>query len=87
MEKLLDNNKSLQIKPRHPDKPVSRGATAFHEAVINSTWIKDIIYELVKQMRNQAGQRQVSNVNYSLAQNIGGAESNVTMHILKKVSI
>ncbi|MEK6983246.1 MAG: thiolase family protein [Nanoarchaeota archaeon] len=43
------------------------------------------IYELVKQMRNEAGERQVSNVKCALAQNIGGAGSTVTVHILKKV--
>ena len=45
------------------------------------------IYELVKQMRNDAGERQVSNVHYGLAQNIGGAGSTVAVHILKKVNI
>jgi acetyl-CoA C-acetyltransferase len=44
------------------------------------------IYELVKQMRGEAGDRQVSNVKYALAQNIGGAGSTVTVHILRKVS-
>jgi acetyl-CoA C-acetyltransferase len=43
------------------------------------------IYEIVKQMRNEAGERQVSNVKYGLAQNIGGAGSTVTVHILRKV--
>ena len=52
---------------------------------ISATGISQI-YELAKQMRNQAGDRQVSNVNYALAQNIGGAGSTVTVHILKKVS-
>ena len=42
---------SNQIKHWSPDKPTSKGATAFHEAVINSTWIKDIIYELVNIVR------------------------------------
>ena len=44
------------------------------------------VYELVKQMRNQAGERQVSNVNYALSHNIGGAGSSISVHILKKVS-
>ncbi len=44
------------------------------------------IYELVKQMRSEAEQRQVSNISYALAQNIGGAGSTVTVHILRKVS-
>jgi acetyl-CoA C-acetyltransferase len=43
------------------------------------------IYELVKQMRNEAGERQVNNIKYALAQNIGGAGSTVSVHILKKV--
>ena len=52
---------------------------------ISATGISQI-YELVKQMRNEAGERQVSNVNCALAQNIGGAGSTVAVHILKKVS-
>jgi len=51
---------------------------------ISATGISQI-YELVKQIRNDAGDRQVSNINYALAQNIGGAGSTVTVHILKKV--
>lgn len=47
MEKLLGKNESLQIKPWRPDKPTSKGATAFHEAVFNSSWLKDILHELV----------------------------------------
>ena len=52
---------------------------------ISATGISQI-YELVKQMRKQAGERQVDNIKYALAQNIGGAGSTVTVHILKKVS-
>ena len=52
---------------------------------ISATGISQI-YELTKQMRKQAGDRQVSNVNYALAQNIGGAGSTVIVHILKKVA-
>jgi len=51
---------------------------------ISATGVSQI-YELVKQMRNEAGERQVSGVKYALAQNIGGAGSTVTVHILKKV--
>ncbi|MBI2656232.1 thiolase family protein, partial [Candidatus Woesearchaeota archaeon] len=52
---------------------------------ISATGISQV-YELVKQIRNEAGERQVSNVKYALAQNIGGAGSTVTVHILKKVN-
>jgi len=52
---------------------------------ISATGISQL-YELVKQMRNQAGERQVDNIKYGLAQNIGGAGSTVTVHILKKLN-
>jgi acetyl-CoA C-acetyltransferase len=52
---------------------------------ISATGISQI-YELVKQMRGEAGDRQINNVKYGLAQNIGGAGSTVSVHILKKVS-
>ncbi len=51
---------------------------------ISATGISQI-YELVKQMRKEAKDRQVDNVKYALAQNIGGAGSTVTVHILEKV--
>jgi acetyl-CoA C-acetyltransferase len=51
---------------------------------ISATGISQI-YELAKQMRNQAGDRQVDNIKYGLAQNIGGAGSTAAVHILKKV--
>ena len=51
---------------------------------ISATGVSQI-YELTKQIRNDAGDRQVSNVKYVLAQNIGGAGSTVTVHILRKV--
>ncbi len=43
------------------------------------------IYEIVKQMRNQAGDRQITNNKIALAHNIGGVGGTVTCHILKKV--
>ena len=43
------------------------------------------IYEIVKQMRNEAGDRQVSKTKTALSQNIGGVGSTVTVHIMKKV--
>ncbi|MBD3164227.1 thiolase domain-containing protein [Candidatus Woesearchaeota archaeon] len=42
------------------------------------------IYELVKQIRNEAGDRQVNNPKLALAHNIGGAGGTVACHILKK---
>ncbi|MFH1641842.1 MAG: thiolase family protein [Nanoarchaeota archaeon] len=44
-----------------------------------------MIYELVKQLRGQCKERQVSNLKYALAQNIGGAGGTISVHILEKV--
>ena len=52
---------------------------------ISATGISQV-YELTKQMKKQAGERQVDNIEYALAQNIGGAGSTVTVHILRKVN-
>ena len=53
---------------------------------ISATGVSQI-YELVKQMRKEAGERQVGkSIKYALAQNIGGAGSTVAVHILKKVN-
>ncbi len=52
---------------------------------ISATGIAQV-YELVNQMRGQAEGRQIDDVKYALAQNIGGAGSTVSVHILKKVS-
>ncbi|HZX44298.1 MAG TPA: thiolase domain-containing protein, partial [Candidatus Nanoarchaeia archaeon] len=44
-----------------------------------------MIYEMTKQMRKEAGDRQLSHINYSLSHNIGGAGGNTACHILKRV--
>ncbi len=43
------------------------------------------IYEIVKQMRKQAGKRQLDKTEIGLAHNVGGVGSTVTVHILKHV--
>jgi acetyl-CoA C-acetyltransferase len=44
-----------------------------------------MVHELVKQLRGEAGDRQVTNLKYGLAQNIGGAGGSISVHILGKV--
>jgi acetyl-CoA C-acetyltransferase len=51
---------------------------------ISATGIAQI-YEIVRQMRSEAGDRQLSRKKTALAQNIGGVGSTVTVHIFKKV--
>lgn len=43
------------------------------------------IYELVKQLRKEAKDRQVSKAKIALAHNVGGAGGTVTINILKKI--
>ncbi|MBU0614711.1 MAG: thiolase family protein [Nanoarchaeota archaeon] len=44
-----------------------------------------MIYEILKQMRGEAGDRQLSKVRNALAHNIGGAGGTTVAHILKKI--
>ena len=52
---------------------------------ISATGVSQI-YEIVKQMRNEAGDRQVEKPKYGLALNIGGVGSTATVHILKNLN-
>lgn len=44
-----------------------------------------MVYELTKQLKGEADDRQISNLKYGLAHNIGGAGGSVSVHILEKV--
>ncbi|MBU0614716.1 MAG: thiolase domain-containing protein [Nanoarchaeota archaeon] len=43
------------------------------------------IYEVVKQLRGQAKERQVSDAKYGLTENKGGVGASITVHVFKKV--
>jgi acetyl-CoA C-acetyltransferase len=43
------------------------------------------IHEIVEQMRNQAGDRQITNNRIALAHNVGGVGGTVTSHILRRI--
>ena len=78
------NDKERSYKPKRQNaRKYKRGLKAKGHP-ISATGVSQI-YELVKQMRDQAGERQVDGVKYALAQNVGGAGSTVTVHILKNV--
>ena len=51
---------------------------------ISATGVSQI-YEIVKQMRKQAGKRQIDKVRIGLAHNVGGVGSTATVHILKHI--
>lgn len=44
------------------------------------------VYEIVKQLRREAGERQVNEHKYGLTQNIGGAGGSISVHIFKKIA-
>ena len=44
------------------------------------------IYEIAKQMRGKAGERQIKKPKYGLAHNLGGVGSMATVHILKNLN-
>ena len=52
---------------------------------ISATGVSQI-YEIVKQMRNECGERQIEKPEYGLALNIGGVGSTATVHILKNLN-
>ena len=44
---------SAHLSSWHPNKPVSKGATAYHDAVVNSSWHIENIEELIKIVRKK----------------------------------
>jgi acetyl-CoA C-acetyltransferase len=42
------------------------------------------IVEVVQQLRGEAGETQVSDPEFGMAQNIGGSGSNIVTHIFKR---
>jgi len=72
------------IKPWHPDRPTSKGATTFHEAVFNSSWIKDILYELAK-IANQ--QIKDDNIVVDFGAGTGTSALLLLKHIQKKFKL
>lgn len=43
----------LQLKTWRPDRPVSKGATAYHEAVINAAYYIELVDDLMKKIRSR----------------------------------
>jgi acetyl-CoA C-acetyltransferase len=50
---------------------------------VGATGVKQIV-ELAMQLRNEAGARQVSNVDVGLAHNVGGSGATAVVHILRR---
>ena len=43
----MAKNKNLSFENWKPDRPVSKGASAYHGAVVNTSWHKENIKELI----------------------------------------
>lgn len=48
MQNILENRQRFNLKPWQPDRPVSKGATAYHDAVANAPYYLENLNELVK---------------------------------------
>ena len=46
-------------KPWHPDRPVSKGATAYHDAVVNASWHIDNIRELIRIVNKKIKEKDI----------------------------
>lgn len=59
MPKTLTKDQTLQLKPWRPTKPVSKGATAYHDAVSNASYYLLILDELVKKVSHKIKEEDV----------------------------
>lgn len=61
----------------------TRGGLKARGHPVGATGMYQIV-EVVQQLRGQAGETQVSNATFGMAQNIGGSGSNVVTHIIRR---
>lgn len=72
------------ITPWHPSKPTSKGATAYHDAVINASWHKKNIGELIKLVRKNI---RDGHVVVDFGAGTGGSAVYLLKHIKKPFSL
>lgn len=73
-----------EIRPSGRIPIATRGGLKARGHPVGATGVYQLV-EVVQQLRGDAGQTQVENARYGMAQNIGGSGSNIIMHILKAV--
>jgi acetyl-CoA C-acetyltransferase len=71
-----------EIRPTGRIPIATRGGLKARGHPVGATGMYQIV-EVVQQLRGQAGETQVPNARYGMAQNIGGSGSNIITHILK----
>ena len=70
----------LSLKSWHPDKPVSIGATAYHEAVANTSWHIDNISELIRLVKNKIK-------NNDIVVDFGAGTGGSAVYLLKNINV
>lgn len=73
----------IKISGRIP--VATRGGLKARGHPVGATGMYQIV-EVVEQLRGEAGETQVSEPEFGMAQNIGGSGSNIVTHILKRVN-
>ena len=73
----------IQIGGRIP--VATRGGLKARGHPVGATGMYQIV-EVVQQLRGDAGETQIPNAEFGMAQNIGGSGSNIVTHILKRVN-
>jgi len=71
---------STHLKNWHPDKPVSKGATAYHNSVVNASWHIENINELIKIV----GKKIKDN---SIVVDFGAGTGSSTLYLLKNLKV
>lgn len=59
ISKSSAKNQALQINPWRPDKPASKGAASYHDAVSNAQYYIDILDELIKKVYGKIKENDV----------------------------
>lgn len=71
---------SAHFKPWIPDRPVSKGATAYHEAVVNSSWHIENIRELINIIQNKIK-------NNDIVVDFGAGTGGSALYLLKNLKV
>jgi acetyl-CoA C-acetyltransferase len=80
---VLANEGEIKINGRIP--VATRGGLKARGHPVGATGMYQLI-EVIQQLRGEAGETQVSDAEFGMAQNIGGSGSNIVTHILKRES-
>ncbi|MDY6872372.1 MAG: thiolase domain-containing protein [Chloroflexota bacterium] len=80
---VLAKEGDIKINGRIP--VATRGGLKARGHPVGATGMYQLV-EVVQQLRGQAGETQVPNPEFGMAQNIGGSGSNIVTHILRRAS-